>query len=83
MVCFNPSNSLVVMSDTISSSPMVTLKDLVTAFATWLPKDCKNTVILTFHIGKLRPSNFGGVLVPSAIFTIVDEKEIINKVISK
>ena len=52
-------------------------------FATQLPKDCKNTVILTFHIGKLRPLNLGGILIPSAIFTIVDENEIVNEMISK
>ena len=60
---------------------MGTLKGLVTAFATWLLRDCKNTVILTFHMEKLRPSNLGGVLIPLAIFTIVDE--IVNEVISK
>ena len=53
-----------------------TVKDLVTAFTTWLPKDCKNSVILTFHMGKLRPSNLDGVLIPSAIFTNVYEDEI-------
>ena len=34
-------------------------------------------------MGKLRPSNLGGVLIPSAFFTILDEKEIVNEVISK
>ena len=47
------------------------LKDLVTACATRLPSDYKNTVILTFHMRKLRPSNLGGVLIPSVIFIIV------------
>ena len=32
---------------------------------------------------KLRPSNLARVLIPSAIFTIVNEKEIVNEVISK
>ena len=76
------SNSLVAISDQVSSSPMGTLKGLVTAFATRLPRDCKNMVILTFHIGKLRPSNLGGVLIPSTIFTIVDESEYVNEMIS-
>jgi len=58
----------------VSSSPMVTLNGLVTAFATLLPRQCKKTIILTFYMGKLRPSNFGGVLIPSAILTSVDSK---------
>ena len=62
---------------------MGTLNGLVTAFATQLPKDCKNTVSLTFHIGKLRPSKLEGVLIPSAIFTKVDEDEILKEMISK
>jgi len=61
---------------------MGTLKNLVTAFATLHPKDCKNMVILTFHIGKLRPSNLGGILIPSVIFTKVDEDEFVKEVIS-
>ena len=44
-----------------------TLKGLVIAFTTRLSRDYKNTVILTFHMGKLKPSNLGGVLIPSAI----------------
>ena len=32
------------MSDQVSSSPMGTLKGLITAFATWHLKDCKNTI---------------------------------------
>jgi len=61
---------------------MGTLKGLVTAFVTQLPKDCKNMVIITFHIGKLRPSNSGGVLIPSAIFSKVDEDELMKEMIS-
>ena len=34
-------------------------------------------------MGKLRPSNLGGVLIPSAIFTIVDENKDVNEMISK
>ena len=34
-------------------------------------------------MGKLSTSNLGGVLIPSANFTIVDENEIVNEVISK
>ena len=66
----------------ISSSPMGALKGLVTAFTTRLPKDYKNTVILTFHIGKLRPSNLREVLIPLAIFTKVVENEIMKEVTS-
>jgi len=58
-------------------------KGLVTAFVTRLPEDYKNIIILTFHMRKLRPSNLEGVLISSTIFTIVDEKEIVNEVISK
>ena len=76
------SNSLVVISDQVSLSSMGTLKGIVTAFATRLPRDCKNTVILTFHIGKLKPSNLRGVLIPLVIFTIVDENEDVNEIIS-
>ena len=61
---------------------MGTLKGLVTAFTTQLPKDCKNMVILTFQMGKLRPSNSGGVLIPSVIFIKVDEDEIVKEMIS-
>jgi len=49
------SNYLVTISDHVSSSPSGTLKGLVTAFATQLPKDYKKTVILSSHMGKLRP----------------------------
>ena len=77
------SNSLVAMSDQVSSSPMGTLKGLVTAFTTRLLTDYKNIVILTFHIGTLTASNLGGVLIPSATLTIVDENEDVNEMISK
>jgi len=70
------------MSDQVSSSLMGILKGLITAFATRLPKNYKNTVILTFHIGKLRSSNLGEVLILSVIFTKVDEDEFVKKVIS-
>jgi len=33
-------------------------------------------------MGKLRLSNLRGILIPSVIFTVVDENEIVNKVIS-
>jgi len=39
-------------------------------------------VILTFYMGQLRPSNLKAVLIPSAIFTIVDENEDVNEMIS-
>ena len=68
--------------DKVSSLPVGILKGLVTAFATRLPRDCKNIDILTFHMRKLRSSNLGGVLIPSAIFTIVDENEDVNEKIS-
>ena len=42
-------------------------------FSNWLPKDCKKIVILTFQIGKLSPSNLGGVLMLSAMFTSDDK----------
>ena len=71
-----------VISDQVSSSPAGTLKGLVTTFGNQLPVDCKNIIILTFHMGKLRPSNLGGILIPSAIFTIVDENEDVNEIIS-
>jgi len=61
---------------------MGTLKGLVAVFTTQLPNDCKNTVILTFQIGKLRPSNLEGILIPSAIFTKVDEDEFVKEVIN-
>ena len=67
------------LSGNIGPSVLITNgynKGLVTALATRLLKDCKNTVILTFHMGKLRPTNLGGVLIPSAIFTNVNENEI-------
>ena len=70
------------MLDQVPSSPMGTLKGLITAFATQLPRDYKNTVILTFYMGKLRPSNLRGVLIPSTIFIKVDEDEIVKEVIS-
>ena len=44
-----------------------TLNGLVVAFATRLLRDCKNTIILTFHMRKLRPSNLGGDLMLSAM----------------
>jgi len=77
------SNSFIAILDHVSSSPLGTLKGLVTAFATRLPRDYKNTVILTLHIGKLRPSNLGGVLIPSAIFLLWIVNENVNEVISK
>jgi len=61
---------------------MGTPKGLITAFATRLLNDYKSTVILTFHIGKLRASSLGRVLIPSVIFTKVDEDEIVKEVIS-
>ena len=75
--------SLGAISDQVSSSPASTLKGLVTSFVTQLSRDCKNTVILTFYMGKLRPSNLGGVLIPSVMFTTMDENEDVNKIISK
>ena len=60
-----------------------TLKGLVIAFATRLPKDCKSTIILTFYMRKLRPSNLDEVLIPSIMYTSVDSKKEANEMISK
>ena len=61
------SNSLMVISDQVSSSPLGTEKGLVIALATRLPNDCKKMVILTFQMGKLSQSNFGKVVTLSAM----------------
>ena len=66
------------ISDQVSSSPSDALNDLMTAFATWLPRDYKKTVILTFYIEKLMPSNLSGVLILSAIYTSVINKKMMQ-----
>ena len=66
------------ISDQMSSSPSGALNDLITAFATWLPRDYKKTVILTFYIEKLMPSNLGGVLILSAMYTSVINKKMMQ-----
>ena len=61
IVC--PNISVKLFRGNIGPSVLITrgaLNGLVTAFATRLLKDYKNTIILTFHIEKLRPSNLGG-----------------------
>ena len=72
------SNSLVAISDQVSSLPLGTLKGLVTTFATQHPRDFKNMVILTFHMKKLRPSYLGGDLMLSVMDACVYDKQMMQ-----
>ena len=59
---------LSVILDHVFSSPLGITKGLIIALATRLPNDCRKTVILTFQIEKLSPSNFGGALTLSTMY---------------
>ena len=75
--------SIKLLGSNIGSSVLITsgtLNGLVTTFITCLPRDYKNTVILTFHMRKLRPLNFGEDLMLSALSLTT---KIADKVLSR